>query len=316
MQKVYVAYHKNPEVVEKSSSGAMFIALSDVVLKNNGKIIGGKYNYVTHKMEHIVCQTPEERDACRGSKYFQSHIDGTIYKTLECDLAKNTPLLFVGTPCQVAAVQQYVLVKKLKDDSLITCDILCHGVGSPGIWKKFLEWKNRKIDYLTFKDKRKGWQKPLCIAKSGKKEFSLRDYSWLYFYDAIMRPICYECTFANTNRVGDFTIGDFWNARKIVPQMYNPRGTSFIMVNTDKGMDYFNKIKECLVYKEVTIDDVMQNNMLHPTYKASCRDEVMNDFRNKSAVAFFVKWKLRILLSKVKKKIIHWVGIRVLTLVT
>ena len=41
MGRVYAAYHKNPEVVEKSSSGAMFTALSDAVLSNNGKIIGG-----------------------------------------------------------------------------------------------------------------------------------------------------------------------------------------------------------------------------------------------------------------------------------
>lgn len=41
MKKIYAAYHKIPEEVEKSSSGAMFVALSDVILNNNGKIIGG-----------------------------------------------------------------------------------------------------------------------------------------------------------------------------------------------------------------------------------------------------------------------------------
>ena len=41
MQKIYAAYHKNTEEVEKSSSGAMFAAISDLILKQNGKIIGG-----------------------------------------------------------------------------------------------------------------------------------------------------------------------------------------------------------------------------------------------------------------------------------
>lgn len=41
MKKIYAAYHKIPEEVEKSSSGAVFVALSDAVLENNGKILGG-----------------------------------------------------------------------------------------------------------------------------------------------------------------------------------------------------------------------------------------------------------------------------------
>ncbi len=301
MKKVYAAYHKMPNEIENSSSGAIFVALSDSILENSGIIIGGGYNYVNHKVEHVVCQSPEERNACRGSKYIQSHIEGSIYKRLEYELDKSTPLLYVGTPCQIDAVRQYVSVKKLKDDSLITCDILCHGVGSPGIWAKFLEWKKIKIDYLTFKDKRKSWAKPLCIAKSGNKEISLRGYSWLYFSDAIMRPICYECGYASINRVGDFTIGDFWNAKSKAPEMYNPRGTSFIMVNTNKGMRFFDKVKGALVYKEISIDDIIQSNLQHPTYKSSYRNEVMNDFSKKKAAVFFKKWELKLLMDKVKK---------------
>lgn len=126
------------------------MAISDEILNKNGIIISTRYNYISHKLEHIVCKTPKERDACRGSKYFQSYIDGSIYLILESELAKGTPILFIGTPCQVAAINQYVIVKKLRHDSLITCDILCHGVGSPGIWAKFLKWKNKKINYITF----------------------------------------------------------------------------------------------------------------------------------------------------------------------
>lgn len=303
MRKIYAAYHKNPEEVNKSSSGAMFTALSDVILKNNGKIIGGGYNYVTHRLEHIVCQTPEERDSCRGSKYIQSHIERNIYKVLEAELTNGTLLLYVGTPCQVAAVKQYALVKKLNTESLITCDILCHGVGSPGVWSKFLEWKNKEFDYLTFKDKRMGWLRPRCIAKSGNKITSLRGYSWLYFSDAIMRPVCYECNYASADRGGDFTIGDFWKVRSKVPEMYNPRGTSFIMINTDKGLDFFESVKDSLIYKEVTADDVMQNNMCRPTGKSCYRSEVMQDFRSKSPAEFFWKWQFKLLIGRIKRKV-------------
>lgn len=301
MKKIYVAYHKNPDEIEKSSSGAMFVALSDVVLRNNGKIIGAGYSYVTNKLEHVVCQTPNERDACRGSKYIQSRISKDIYKTIESELNNGTFLLYVGTPCQVAAIKQYVAIKKIIDKSLLTCDIICHGVGSPEIWKRFIDCKKEKIDYLTFKDKHKGWMKPRCIAWAGKKEISLRGYSWLYFSDAIMRPSCYECDYAKADRVGDFTIGDFWKVRTKVPEMFNPRGTSFLMVNTDRAEKIFTTVKNDLVYKEVALDDVIQNNMRHPTKCPVFRNEVMNDFAHKSASFFFEKWKLKLLIGKMKK---------------
>lgn len=301
MRKVYAAYHKNPNEVEKSSSGAMFTALSDVILENNGKIIGGRYNYVTHRLEHVVCQTRKDRDSCRGSKYIQSHIERNIYQVIENELTEGRPLLYVGTPCQVAAVNQYVSVKKINTESLITCDILCHGVGSPGVWSKFLEWKNTEFDYLTFKDKSKGWMKPRCIAKSGNKKISLRGYSWLYFSDAIMRPVCYECDYARTERVGDFTVGDFWKVKSKIPEMYNPRGTSFIMVNTDKGSNFFESVKNSLIYKEINVDDVMQNNMQHPTSRPRYRSEIMRDFRRKSSAEFFIKWQCKLLIAKLKR---------------
>ena len=268
------------------------------------KFWGGGYNYATNRVEHIVCQTPQERDICRGSKYIQSHIDKSIYKTIESELGKGTQLLYIGTPCQVAAVKKYVTVRKLNDESLILCDIICHGVGSPGVWKGFLGWKNKKLDYLTFKDKRKGWLRPRCIARSGNKEISLRGYSWLYFSGSIMRPSCYECRYANTERIGDFTIGDFWKVRVKVPEMFNPRGTSFLMVNTDKAMNFFDAVKNDLVYKEVTLDDVIQNNMQQSTRCPDFRRKVMDDFSKKSLSAFFRKWKFKFLLRKLMK-IVH-----------
>lgn len=260
-----------------------------------------------HRLEHIVCQTPTDRNSCRGSKYIQSHIDKNIYRTLEDELKKGTPLLYIGMPCQVAAIKQYISVKHLNVDSMITCDILCHGVGSPGIWSKFLEI-NSEFDYVTFKDKRDGWMNPRCIARSGDKEVSLRGYSWLYFADAIMRPACYECRYSNIDRVGDVTIGDFRKAKDRASDIFNPRGTSFVMVNSDKGLSFFEDVKKHLEYKEVVLDDIIQNNMRRPTKKTYYHDEVMRDFRkvqegNMRTRRFFRKWQTKLLIGKIIKKI-------------
>ena len=58
-----------------------------------------------------------------------------------------------------------------------------------------------------------------------------------------MRPSCYECRYSNINRVGDFAIGDFWKAKENAPDVFNPRGTFFVMVNTDKGMSSLKKLR-------------------------------------------------------------------------
>lgn len=304
MPIVYAAYHKNSDEIEKSASGAIFVALSDVAFENNGIVIGAEYNYIKHRLEHRVCYTPAERDLCRGSKYFQSQISDDIYKKIEHFLEDERMVVFTGTPCQVAAITQYLIVKNVKLDNFYSCDILCHGVGSPGIWNSFLHTKTRlsKISYLNFKDKKKGWLHPQCIARCGNKTVSLRDYSWLYFSDAIMRPVCYKCSFAECKRISDFTIGDFWKVKTKCPEMYNPQGTSFVMVNTKKGEKFFEKVKKHIIYKQVGINDVLQNNMLHPTKYPDYKMKITNDYQKMNAKVFFKKWKMKLLIGKILDK--------------
>lgn len=54
---------------------------------------------MTNKVEHMVCQIPQEREWCRGSKYIQSHIDKAVYEELKKEMMKDTPILYIGTPC-------------------------------------------------------------------------------------------------------------------------------------------------------------------------------------------------------------------------
>lgn len=83
-------------------------------------------------------------------------------------------VLYMGTPCQITAIKYYLVSKKVSQCCFYTCDILCHGVGSPGIWKSFIthleDKKSTKIGFLTFKDKKNGWKKPLCVASDDNRE--------------------------------------------------------------------------------------------------------------------------------------------------
>lgn len=75
----------------------------------------------------------------------------------------------------------------------------------------------------------------------------------------IMRPACYQCDYANTDRVGNS-----WEVRTKFSEMFNISGTPFLMLNTDKAKKFFAEVKNSLIYKEVTLNDVIQNNIKHP----------------------------------------------------
>ncbi|MBQ9886875.1 MAG: Coenzyme F420 hydrogenase/dehydrogenase, beta subunit C-terminal domain [Lachnospiraceae bacterium] len=309
--KVYAAFHKDDAVVKKSSSGGMFIALSDVFLESGDAVAGAVYDYSTHTVKHIVCDNKESRDCCCGSKYVQSYIGKNVYVEVENILKEGRRVLYTGVPCQISAIKKYLEVKRIDTTNLFTCEILCHGAGSPGIWNRFINSleKNKKvkISSINFKDKRKGWLNPICIASDGNKEFFLRGYTWMYFSDNILRPSCYSCRYSCETRFSDVTIGDFWKVKKKAPDMYNSKGTSFILSNTPKGDELISAISDSLKIKEVSFEDVKQNNLTRPTVKGKHRDRIMKDYASKKTGAFTAKW-MTVLgvdkgLEKLKKKL-------------
>ena len=158
--EVYALYNNNKDVLGKSSSGGVFDALANWTIDNDGYVCAACYDYNQNELKHILFNNKEQIEKCQGSKYFQSTISKDIYERIKELLNEKTKVLFVGTPCQVAAIKKYCEASNIDTDSLFTCDIICHGVGSPGIWKDYsnLLKKKGEIKYITFKGKEKGWR--------------------------------------------------------------------------------------------------------------------------------------------------------------
>ena len=302
--EVYALYNNNKDVLGKSSSGGVFDALANWTIDNNGYVCAACYDYEQNELKHILFSEKEQIEKCQGSKYFQSKISKDIYEGIKKLLNEKTKVLFVGTPCQVAAIKKYCKASSIDTESLYTCDIICHGVGSPGIWKDYsnLLKKKGEIKYITFKGKEKGWKNPSVYAIINGKKVSIRKYSWLYFDRSIMRPSCYKCKYTTTEREGDFSIGDFWKVKRYHPDIYNEKGTSFIMLNTDNGKKVFDEVKGQFEYEKTTVEKVKQNNMRKPTAKSAHYGKVMNDYKTKSSGAFFRKWNVRLFIKKVIKR--------------
>ena len=84
---------------------------------------------------HDYTENVEGLSAFRGSKYVQSRI-GDSFRQTECFLKTGRKVLFSGTPCQIAGLKLFL---KKEYDNLLTVDFICHGVPSPGVWRKYLK---------------------------------------------------------------------------------------------------------------------------------------------------------------------------------
>ena len=115
-------------------------------------------------------------------------------------------------------------------------------------------------------------------------------YCGLYFSNMITRPSCHECKFANMNRVGDITIGDFWGIEKKYPELDDELGVSLAIINTFKGKRLFDKIIGDVHAIKCNRDDCLQYNLQKPTGKSSKRDIFWKDYFEQGMVYCLIKY--------------------------
>lgn len=277
----YAARHKDIHQIEKSRSGAAFVALSDYILDHGGVVYGAafdKHFLVVHKRAN----TPEERDLFRGSKYVQSDLSG-ILKQIRNDLASGVKVCFSGTPCQTAGLASFI-GDKLKEN-LYLVDIVCHGVPSPYIWRDYVKYIERKYNdtviSVNFRDKTEfGWaahQESFAFS-SGKKIYT-DSYKSLFFEHVMLRKSCANCHYCNYNRPSDITIGDFWGWERVSEDFNkDDKGCSLVLVNTEKGMKWLNYVLGELRLIPTHIDNTTQPNLRQPSTENPMRDTFEKDY--------------------------------------
>lgn len=266
--EIYAARHKDIHEIETSRSGAAFIAISDYILENGGIVYG--VGYKDHfRVAHKRATTKEERNEFKGSKYVQSDLDG-IFRQVKEDLKQGNTVLFSGTPCQTAGLNSYI-GKKLREN-LVLVDIVCHGVPSPYIWRDYLayiekKYKNKVIK-VDFRDKsRIGWSGHIeSYVFNNDDKIEIKTYTNLFFKHVMLRESCGKCYFANIFRPGDISIGDFWGYEKTDADINKDnKGVSLILVNTEKGLNIFNRIKSKMVIIPAKPENCLQPNLMHPS---------------------------------------------------
>ncbi len=242
---VYGGYSSDNLILQNSTSGGIISEISKFIIQNKGTVFGVKYSQDYVKAEYSVARTSEELSAFAYSKYVQSE-KNNIFQQVKSELNNNKQVLFVGCPCDVAALKLYLGKDK---DNLITCEVVCMGVTSYKIaedYKKWSEKKNEsKIIFINARSKKKGWFVPHLEEhfENGKIKCStLFGTYYGYGFQIFNRPSCLKCQYRGKVGEGDIRVGDYWGIKK-TDLFWNPMGVSSIFVRTRKGLNIINKLK-------------------------------------------------------------------------
>lgn len=125
------------------------------------------------------------------------------------------------------------------------------------------------------------------------------------------RECCYQCDYANINRVGDITVGDFWGIAKSHPEFNSPKGVSCVLINSEKGKYLFDKMKQYAEIECATLEEgmVKQHNLVYPSKRPTTRDDFYkaideSGFIEHIRVGFQLKARLKAMLpNKLIQKI-------------
>ena len=316
--QAYACYNKNESIRKESSSGGVFTLLATFIIERGGIVYGASFNN-EFMVEHIKADNVDDLGKLRGSKYVQSRI-GNTYAEIKEYLNQGKLVYFSGTPCQVNGFISYLNGKQY--DNLYTQDIICHGVPSPKVWKKYLNYRE-KLDGQTpmrinFRQKDDGWNLYALLLQYNNNAYKTNHrhdlFMQAFLRNACLRDSCYSCSFKSKNRQTDITLADFWGVENILPEFNDNKGTSLVIVNTKKGQELFDDIKDQMIYQESDFEESIKNN---PSMHMSVNKPENSDefFNNLDSLEFdelvencTVKPKkasiIRIMLSKVKRFIL------------
>lgn len=250
---ILAANSVNDNILEHSSSGGVFSELAEAVINMGGRVYGAAYRE-NFTIKHISITKISEIGKLQGAKYAQSDLQNSFVE-IERYLKQGQVILFSGTPCQVGGLKTF-LGKEYSN--LICVDFICHGIPSPAVWERYLEYrKNTDSDHssigtIVMRSKVSGWVNYKYssvysyesghnkVLKNGEEPFMT-----LFLKEKINRLSCSNCQF-KTKRYSDLTIGDCWGIWDIQTELEISKGVSLIIINSEKGKTLLDTIKQKL----------------------------------------------------------------------
>lgn len=304
VRRCFTAYSEDGRIRLGSSSGGVFTELALAVLRMGGGICGAAFD--PHwRLKHTFVADEDSLAPLRRSKYTESNLS-EAFPEIKRYAAQGRKLLFVGTPCQCAALRMLLG----RDASQIyICDFICHGVASPGLFHKMLQAiKNRagEIRKVDFRYKITG-NDSFFLIESDTDNILIPNYQYGFPY-AFATALtvggdCTDCRYASLARCSDLTLADYVGEG-------TDYGKSTIFVNSDRGEELLGACGPGLVLTPADMEYVQRHawHLTRPNEPNPRRNRFFRDYATLSydrlAERYFTppsRWRNRV--SALKKKI-------------
>lgn len=300
----YQGWSKSDVQRRESSSGGFAAELINCFIKNGGIVCSCAFN--NGIFDFSFADSLNETKKFVGSKYVKSNPKG-IYKKIRTLLSENRKVLFIGLPCQTAAVK--IFVGNNFQSNLYLVDLICHGSPSPQHIDKFLRESGYRLDNIKCigfrkKDSFRVKQNEQCIEVPGVYDC----YTLAFLNGLNYTENCYSCKFAKRERVSDITIGDSWGSDLSVDEQ--GKGISLALCQTKKGkelleksnvvlfpVDLENAIRnnrqlECPSKKPDTYDKFFHALEVGKSYRSSVKIGLPRTYRNQQIKKMLIKLKI------------------------
>ena len=242
---LYMLRSNSSETLTTSTSGGAAFELSKLLSMKGYDVVGCTYDRKSATAIHKKVQSGDIKSLSvfQGSKYIQSN-------TIEAfrDVLISEKAIIFGTPCQIAGLDNFLRLKKRREDYVLV-DLICHGVPSIYLWHKYLKEGFNKYGYgnkpyVHFRYKKMGWKRMyMYIYGNGKKYIKRNSRDMFYRYFELQNcymPSCYECNYRTSSKA-DIRIGDYWGKKY---DKYKKTGASMVIAITHLGNSILKELKQ------------------------------------------------------------------------
>ena len=310
--KAYACINTDNLVRLNSSSGGIYPLLALKYIEHGGIVFAAVYDDELNVV-HRMINNPEGISLSQGSKYVASVL-GDSFKSILQLLSTGKKVLFVGTPCQCAGLNSFLEQNHIDRDCIILIDFVCHGIPSRMVWneyKKSLRRRNKSFIAVNMRDKTSGWSKgnyswKFSLENGGSSVVPRRDVSFMkgMLTNLYLRPSCYDCHFKGIGRCTDLTLGDYWGVWNHMPEMDDDKGTSLVLIHSERGLRLFDEIRNNTIYQAANLIEAIKANSCI-VVSAKCNPSREEFFRRIGSGEDFSTIVQELTSLKIKKKIIN-----------
>lgn len=262
----YAAINTDDQIRYNSTSGGVFTLLGQWVLARGGIVFGAAYDEAL-RVVHCAAEHPDDLRRFRGAKYAQSQLMDVYHRVRSC-LMGGRYVLFSGTPCQIGGLVSFL---GEHPDKLILVDLICHGVPSPAVWQHYVRYRGEQDAAgarpiaINLRSKETGWPSysirfdyPNGAVYSATQ--AQDPYLRGFVGDLYLRPSCYHCKFKGSTRLSDFTLGDYWGVWNQLPEYHDEKGTSLVLLHTEKAKSIWEALASKCRYQQVDVSAALAGN--------------------------------------------------------